>query len=52
LLDLFLQWYCVCEVNLRTYSASRIWHCTLGNGFDLLLLDGGRIGTLWGIMSH
>jgi hypothetical protein len=37
-------------VKLGIYSASQIWHCTLGNRFDLVL-DVGRIGTLWGIMS-
>jgi hypothetical protein len=25
-MDLFLQWCCVCEVNLKNYSASQIWH--------------------------
>jgi hypothetical protein len=50
-LDLCLQWCCVCEVYPGTYSSSQIWHGTLGNGIDLLL-DVGRIGTLWGVMSH
>jgi hypothetical protein len=36
-LDLFLHWYCVFKVYLETYCTSHLRHCTLGNGFDLLL---------------
>jgi hypothetical protein len=53
--DFHGQWICSCSGAVFAKSISKIIppvrSGTLGNGFDLLL-DVGRIGTLWGVMSH